>query len=145
MPPFDEAASAALTLAQAEARSFGHHFVGTEHLLLALADVASDGTEAARILTSLGTDTATVRAAVHAVVAAGDPGRDIPLHLTPRARLAVDIAARYAGRLEAAATGTGHLLYGLAAEREGLAAKVLLRHGATPAAVDKLILVPSGG
>jgi ATP-dependent Clp protease ATP-binding subunit ClpA len=142
MPPFDEAASAALALAQADAGRRGHASVGTEHLLLALTD--DTGTDACSILDALGTSCTAVRTDVGELIT--DRHRtDRPLHLTPRARVALDIAMRCAGRLGADATSPRHLLYGLAAEREGIAAKVLWIHGATPAAVDRfLVPLPAG-
>jgi hypothetical protein len=80
------------------------------------------------------------------IVAGADPGVARKLHLTPRAKVALDIAIRCAGRLDATSTGTGHLLYGLAAEREGLAARVLRIHRITPTAIDGLLVpLPATG
>lgn len=143
VPPFDEAATAALDLARAEAGRRGHSSIGTEHLLLALAD--GTGSDACAVLTALGTGCAQIRSAVGDLVPGPGPAAHRPLHLTPRARVAIDIATRCAARLGAAATSPRHLLYGLAAEREGIAAKVLFIHGATPAAVDRhLVPLPAG-
>lgn len=143
MPPFDEAASAALALAQADAGRRGHSSVGTEHLLLALAD--GTGSDACSILDALGTSCGAVRIAVGGLIPDHVRPSDRPLHLTPRARVALDIAMSCAGRLGSATTTPRHLLYGLAAEREGIAAKVLLVHGATPSAVDQLLVpLPAG-
>lgn len=134
---FDDDASDALVLAKAEARRFGHHHVAPEHLLLALTDAGD--TAAAQILTRLGTSAAVIHAGVRTVVTGNVPGADLPVHLTPRARLVIDIAVRLARRLETDTTGTEHLLYGVAAEREGLAAKVLRAHGITPGPIEHRI------
>lgn len=143
LPPFDEAASAALALAQADAGRRGHSSVGTEHLLLALTD--DTGTDACRILGALGTSCEAVRDTATGLIPVEGRAAGRDLHLTPRARVALDIAMRCADRLGAPATSPRHLLYGLAAEREGIAAKVLWIHGATPPAVDRhLVPLPAG-
>src|ERR1700749_1727994 len=66
---FTEDARSAVVRAQTEARSLGHGWIGTEHLLLAvLADEASGVTAALR---TLGLDAARVREQVLAQVGAG--------------------------------------------------------------------------
>lgn len=138
LPAFDADAAAALTLAQVEAARLGHTTVGTEHLLLALTDGTTS--DACRILAELGTSCAIIQAAVTALLPAGTPGRRDQLHLTPRARVALDIAVRSAARLGAGSTSPRHLLYGLAAEREGIAARLLLAHGVSMSGVDRLLV-----
>lgn len=143
LPAFDADAAATLTLAQVEAARHGNPTVGTEHLLLALTDGTTS--DACRILDTLGTSCAVVHTAIAAVLPPGTAANRGNLHLTPRARVALDIAMRSAARLDAGATSPRHLLYGLAAEREGLAAKVLRQHGVDMAAVDRLLIpVPAG-
>lgn len=143
LPAFDADAATALTLAQVETARLGHPAVGTEHLLLALAD--GSGSDACRILCELGTSCAAVHAAVEDALTAGAPALAERLHLTPRARVALDIAMRSAARLGAGATSPRHLLYGLAAEREGLAARILRNHGVTMTLVDKLLVPVATG
>lgn len=136
---FDDAASQTVALARVEAREFGHHRVAPEHVLLALTD---DGdSAAARILEHLGTSAATVHAEIRRVVGPGVCGNDRLLHLTPRARLVVDIAVRFARRLDTGTAGIEHLLYGVAAERESLAAKILRSHGITPGHIERRIMM----
>ena len=61
---FTERARQALTLAQEAAASFGHSYIGSEHLLLGL--LREGGGPAAKALTAAGvTDEALVRAAGH--------------------------------------------------------------------------------
>jgi ATP-dependent Clp protease ATP-binding subunit ClpC len=64
--PFTPKAKRTLELALREALSLGHNYIGTEHILLALARV-EDGV-AAQILAGLGADSAKVRAAVSAMM-----------------------------------------------------------------------------
>ena len=59
---FSEAARAVVVGAQTEARSLGHHWIGTEHLLLAV--LAVDGAPVPRALAGLGLTHDAVRAEV---------------------------------------------------------------------------------
>lgn len=136
MPPFDEAASSALAIAKVEAGLRGQS-IGTEHLLLALTGDA--GSDACSILHALGASAEAVRAAVGALMP-DKCGTDRPLRPTVRARVAVDVAVRCAGRLGASTTSPRHLLYGLAAEGDGLAARALRTRGVTAPAVDRLLV-----
>lgn len=120
-------ARSALDAAQEEARMLGHRAVGTEHLLLALTRNADS--DACGLMKRMGASPAGVRADVLKVVAAGAaPTPDRPA-LTPRARLAVDLGHRAAIRIGAPYTGPEHLLIGLAAEGEGIAARTLYKSG----------------
>jgi ATP-dependent Clp protease ATP-binding subunit ClpA len=66
---FTQAARAAVVGAQAEARSLGHGWIGTEHLLLAV--MADDTSPVSAALRSLGLDAARVREQVQVEVGAG--------------------------------------------------------------------------
>jgi ATP-dependent Clp protease ATP-binding subunit ClpC len=116
-----------LDAAQEMARTLGHRTVGTEHLLLALTSNAESG--AHKVMERMGTTPAKLRADVLGALvigAAPTPGR---LAFTPRARLAVELAHRASARIGVPQTGTEHLLIGLAAEGEGIAAKALQQSG----------------
>ncbi|HVF13056.1 MAG TPA: Clp protease N-terminal domain-containing protein [Acidimicrobiales bacterium] len=69
---FTDRARTAVTLAQQEARSLGHGYVGTEHLLLALVR-QGDGV-AARVLDSAGVSADAVRSDVLEIVGRGPSG-----------------------------------------------------------------------
>jgi len=66
---FTEDARAAVVRAQAEARSLGHGWIGTEHLLLAV--LADEGSGVTTALHGLGLDAGRVREQVMAQVGAG--------------------------------------------------------------------------
>jgi len=71
--PYDSQARKALELTFREALRLGHHYIGTEHILLALLEL-EDGTG---VLAGLGVDKATAERAVMAAVAeAADAGPD---------------------------------------------------------------------
>jgi ATP-dependent Clp protease ATP-binding subunit ClpC len=58
--------------------------------------------------------------------------------LTPRARRVLDASAKEAERLGHGYIGTEHLLLGLLAERDGIAAQVIGRLGVTEAIRESL-------
>ena len=70
---FSERARRVLTIAQEEARSLNHSYIGTEHILLGL--VREEAGVAARVLTNLGIGLSKVRSAVEFIIGRGDkPG-----------------------------------------------------------------------
>jgi ATP-dependent Clp protease ATP-binding subunit ClpC len=71
--PFTPRAKKVLELSLREAQALGHHFIGTEHMLLGLVR-ENDGV-AARILLELGADAETVRAEVIGTLSGGVAGR----------------------------------------------------------------------
>jgi ATP-dependent Clp protease ATP-binding subunit ClpC len=120
---FSERARRVLTLAQEEAQSLNHSYIGTEHILLGL--VREEEGIAAKVLTNLGAGLSKVRASVEFVIGRGDKPSSTETGLTPRARRAIELAideARYLGHNY---IGTEHLLLGLLREGEGIASGVL--------------------
>jgi hypothetical protein len=117
-------AGAGLTLkaAVAEAASFGHNHVGTEHLLLALFQ--SDGAASAA-LRQLGAEYETVRGHVEDIIGRGDakPSNHIPF--TPRTKKVIELAARESIRLQHEEVRSEHLLLALVREGEGVAPQIL--------------------
>jgi len=142
-----------IELAVDEARRFGHHYIGTEHLLLGLVREGSG--IAAGVLESLGvnlekvrTQTIQVLAGLGSAVAAAEEttgpmaGAAAPMpgslqsgdadrfdQFTERARQALTLAQEEATRFNHNYIGTEHLLLGLVREGEGIAAKVLTNLG----------------
>src|SRR6266545_2911893 len=118
----------ALRRAEEEARRVNHEYVGTEHLLLALAH--EDAGLAAQILTDLGLDLRALRLEVVRIVQPGpDPAPSGKLPPTPRARKALEYAIEEARRVKAEYVGTEYLLLGLLREGEAVAGQVLLNLG----------------
>jgi len=143
-------AKTVIELAVDEARRLGHHYIGTEHLLLGLVREGSG--IAAGVLESLGVNLEKVRVQTIQVLsqlgsaaatiedATGPPAdasaRSMPgsLHsgdadrfdkFTERARKVLSLAQEEATRLNHNYMGTEHLLLGLIREGEGVAAGVL--------------------
>ena len=95
---FTDGARRVLTLAQEEARSLHHGFIGTEHILLGLIE-ESDGL-GARALRSLGITMEDVRQKVEEIVGASlsTPGGAPPF--TPRSKKVLELALREALQLD---------------------------------------------
>ena len=133
-----EHARAALDRAQGEATALGHHWIGTEHLLLGLAQ--GDGV-AARALGSLGVDADAVRAHVEDIIGRGTEGSSGDRPYTSRTKKVLDLAVREAARLHHDYVGTEHLLLGLVREGQGVTAQILARRmGLDPARVTETVL-----
>ena len=163
---FTRSARETVEQAQVEARALGHHFTGTEHLLLGVAASAGDAScvladngatpEALRAairppldgeaLASLGIDLEAVR---HRVDASFGPGalergrrtRSGHLPFTAAAKKSLELALREAIQLGDRHIGPEHVLLGLL--REGSAAAVLRRTD-TPVEELRAALSPAG-
>jgi ATP-dependent Clp protease ATP-binding subunit ClpA len=125
---FTERARRVVVLAQDEARTLNHDWIGTEHLLLGL--IGEGGGVAARALESLGISLDTVRQQVEEIIGRGEQAPPGHVPLTPRAKKVLELAFREARALGHGYTGTEHILLGLIREGDGVAAQVLVRLGA---------------
>jgi ATP-dependent Clp protease ATP-binding subunit ClpA len=122
---FADKARNAVVFAQEDARSLGHNYIGTEHLLLGLLRV-EEGV-AARVLTSLGVTHDGIRDQVARIVGTGDSDRgEGQIPFTPRAKRVLELALREALSIGHDYIGTEHILLGLARENDGVAARILL-------------------
>jgi ATP-dependent Clp protease ATP-binding subunit ClpC len=128
------AALKTLSFAQEEARTLGHRHIGTEHLLLALT--RDPEFAAYKLLEQMGAVPATVRGQVVQVLVTSPEAESGALTLTPRARLALELAHRASTRIGVPQTGTEHLLIGLAAESEGIGARTLGKSGISAKAAE---------
>jgi ATP-dependent Clp protease ATP-binding subunit ClpC len=125
---FTERGRQAVVLAQDEARSLKHNYIGTEHLLLGL--LREEEGMAARVLEALGVRHDEVRAQVMRVIGEGEqvPSGQIPF--TPRAKKVLELALREALSLGHNYLGTEHILLGIVREKDGVGARILLEFGA---------------
>lgn len=120
-------ARAALLSGVEEARSLNHNYIGTEHQLLGLLrDTESVGS---KVLANLGISLAGARAEVENIIGRGPQTVEGEIGLTPRAKKVMELAIEEAKQLGHVYLGTEHLLLGLLAEGEGIAAGVLERLG----------------
>jgi ATP-dependent Clp protease ATP-binding subunit ClpC len=126
---FSERARRVLTIAQEEARSLNHSYIGTEHILLGL--VREEEGVAARVLVNLGIGLGKVRSAVEFIIGRGDKPGSGETGLTPRAKKVIELAIDEARQMGHNYIGTEHLLLGLLREGEGVASSVLDSFGIT--------------
>ena len=127
---FTERARQVVVLAQEEARSLKHNYIGTEHLLLGL--LREEEGVAARVLETLEVSVEEVRAAVVRIVGSGEESPQGQIPFTPRAKKVLELALREALSLGHNYIGTEHILLGLIREDEGIAARILLDLDAEP-------------
>src|SRR6187397_2805523 len=121
---FTERARQVVVLAQEEARTLKHNYIGTEHILLGL--LREEEGLAARVLESLDITVEEVRAQVVRIVGSGEEVTSGQIPFTPRAKKVLELALREALSLGHNYIGTEHILLGLVRENEGVAARILL-------------------
>ncbi|MHB8589939.1 MAG: ATP-dependent Clp protease ATP-binding subunit [Candidatus Dormibacteraceae bacterium] len=127
---FTELAKKVLALAQEEAETSHHSYIGTEHVLLGLLR-EGDGI-AAKVLNNLGVEIEKVRQTVESLVGR-DKGLTVLQQIIPTARVkkVIELSFEEARRTGHNYVGSEHLLLGLLTEGEGIAAHVLHDLGAT--------------
>jgi predicted DNA-binding transcriptional regulator AlpA len=141
---FSDAARAVVIRSQEEARRLRHHYIGTEHLLLA---VLSDAAPAVRqALASIGIDRTGIESDVEAQF---PPGDDVPVgHIpfTPRSKAILEEAPDLAagGPVE-----PRHIAQAIVRMADGVAAvllrgRTLLDQAPLEAEVDRVLAAPEG-
>jgi dihydroneopterin aldolase len=124
---FTERARKVVVLAQEEARSFGHAYIGTEHLLLGL--IREDEGIAAQALGRLNVTVSGAREQLEAIVGRGEDRDFTQAPFTPRSKKVLELALRESMHLGHNYIGTEHVLLGLVREREGVANRMLSNLG----------------
>jgi ATP-dependent Clp protease ATP-binding subunit ClpC len=125
---FTDRARRVVVLAQEEARSLNHNYIGTEHILLGLLN-EGEGI-AAKAMESLGIGLDSVRDEVVKIIGQGQQAPTGHIPFTPRAKKVLELSLREALQLGHNYIGTEHILLGLIREGEGVAAQVLQQLGA---------------
>jgi ribosomal protein S18 acetylase RimI-like enzyme len=133
---FTDAARSVVVRAQVEARTLGHTYIGTEHLLLGLLD---EGGIASQALGTLGLALGMARERVVEIVGRdGSPaGSHIPF--TPRAKGVLLRSLDEARRLDRQRIGPEDILLALASEGDGVAAEILRNAGVTATALGSVL------
>ena len=135
---FTDRARRVVVLAQDEARSLNHNYIGTEHLLLGL--ITEGEGVAAKALESLDINKDAVRAAVIDSIGEGEKPVEGHIPFTPRAKRVFELSLREALQLGHNYIGTEHLLLGLLKEGEGVASQVLIKLGADLGKVRQTVI-----
>jgi ATP-dependent Clp protease ATP-binding subunit ClpC len=120
---FTERARRVVVLAQDEARTLKHTYIGAEHILLGL--LREEEGVAAHVLASLDVTIEEVRAQVARIVRPGDEEPTGQMPFAPRARKVLELALREALSLGHDYIATEHILLGLVRENEGVATRIL--------------------
>jgi ATP-dependent Clp protease ATP-binding subunit ClpA len=121
---FTEPAHQVVVLAQAEARTLRHNYIGTEHLLLGL--LGEKEGPAARVLESLDVTLERARHRVVQIVGSGEEVTAGQIPFKPRAKKVLGLALNEALSLGHNYIGTEHILLGIVRENEGAAIQILL-------------------
>jgi ATP-dependent Clp protease ATP-binding subunit ClpA len=121
---FTERARQVVVLAQDEARTLKHNYIGTEHILLGL--LREEEGLAAQVLEALDITLEETRAEVARIVGPGDELATGQIPFTPRAKRVLELGLSSALSLGHNYIGTEHLLLGIVRENEGVAARILL-------------------
>ncbi len=125
---FTEKGKKVFQLAHREALRLGHDVVGTEHILLALLN-DTDGV-VPQILSVFGIESKLLRAEIEHFIGSNEPRpMVVDLPSSPRAKLVIDLSMREARKMGVNYIGTEHILLGILAEGEGMAAQLLASHG----------------
>ena len=125
---FTDRARQVVVLAQEEARTLNHDYIGTEHILLGLIR-EGDGV-AATALESLGISLEAVRQGVEEIIGRGQHVSSNQIPFAAPAKKALELSLREALQLGHNYVGTEHILLGLIREGDGVAAQVLVKLGA---------------
>jgi hypothetical protein len=135
---YTQAAQHAIVLARDNARKYHHHYIGTEHILLAVCQKRKY--LGALAIAAAGVDVDAVERAV--VEQLGGSSSEVPelIPFTGNAKKALELTLRAALRLGHEQVGTEHLLLGLLAEQSGLAAQVLKAQGLDLAKVEAVVV-----
>ncbi|OZG50103.1 ATP-dependent Clp protease ATP-binding subunit [Bombiscardovia coagulans] len=124
---FTDRARRVIVLAQEEARSLQHNYIGTEHLLLGLIR-EGDGV-AAKALASKGVELEDTRKQVEEMIGKGNAAPNGHIPFTPHAKQVLELSLREALQLGHSYIGTEHILLGLIREGEGVGTQVLIKMG----------------
>lgn len=145
MRDFTERGKRVFQIARSEALRLGSEALGTEHILLGLLE-DKDGI-VPQILTSFfNVDTALLRAEIKDLCIKSSMKTDsIDVPTTPRAKTVIELSMLEARRMAVNYIGTEHILLGLIAEGEGMAAQLLASHGVDLAKCRRAVSEVTGG
>ena len=113
----------ALNSAMKYAGDMGHTYIGSEHILMGLANDPEN--ISSKILSSHKISFDDIKKSVIEVSGIGIPGAVSPEQMTPRARRIIEMASSESMKYNHRYIGTEHILYALLCEKDGVGVKVL--------------------
>lgn len=123
---FSESAQKALWYAQKAAREWGHSYIGTEHLLVGLAQ--EQESIAGQILSDLGIVVNEIKRSVESLTQEAPQGEEF-VGYTPRTKKIIELSFHESGQMGHEHVGTEHLLTALMREGQGVGAHILKQMG----------------
>ena len=124
---FTKSAQKALDCAERTAKSLGHNYVGTEHILLGLLKTKGVASE---VLQENGVETEKIQQLIEELLSVGNVATVIgQAEFTPRAQSVIEKSVAEAERLGSAVAGTEHILIALLKENDCVAVRVLNTKG----------------
>ncbi len=142
---FSDRAIKVMQYARSESARLGHHYVGTEHILLGM--IKEGKGKGVTALINLGVDLEKAKQAIeeYAPPSGGQAvvGQEIPF--TPRAIASYEAASNEAKEMKVSKAGTEHLLLGLIGDKSSIGSQILQSHGVDyKTAKEEVIAVVSG-
>ncbi len=120
---FTQKAQNTLNRALSEAGTLGHAYIGSEHLLLALA--LEKDSIAARILSARGISAPLIRSSIIGLAGEGERCRPSPQDMSPRAKRIIESSGNIAKKKGCTYIGTEHLLAALLSEDGSMGARII--------------------
>ena len=139
---FTQKANIALNQAIVSAETFGHTYVGTEHLLLGLLMV--DNGVADTILKKYSVNKEKIEGQIRNDIGTGIPTKLSPEYFTPRAKQVIENAMASSVAVGGKLVGTEHILIGLLSEGNNYAVKFLSKSGVDIAALTSDAMEAAG-
>ncbi|MCP4376026.1 MAG: helix-turn-helix domain-containing protein [bacterium] len=127
--------------AHADARRYSHHYLGQEHLLLAMA--SQQNCRAARVLSAVGVTGERIRQKIESSIPPGDTPPPKRVARTPLAKAAMRYAAKLAADAGADTVGTEHLLLGILRTDQGAGYDILTALGVTVESIAQALDQPA--
>lgn len=127
---FTDAARRLVVVAQEESRRLNHAYIGSEHLLIAIAGEADS--LGARTLRNAGAGVQRLREVVETLAGKGTDASTGHIPFTPECKKSLEQSLSWAKKLGHEHIGSEHLFLGVLEDPEGTAGKVLKLAGADP-------------
>ena len=124
---FTSKAQSALEKAHEEARSLGHTYIGSEHILIGL--ISEGDSVASKMLLSKGIDADILRKTVVGISGQGARSNVSASDMTPRCKRIIEESAQKSHECANGYIGTEHILYALLCEKDCVGVKLLENFG----------------
>jgi len=132
-----KSAQRAVNIAQEEAKRMNHNVLGSEHVLLGL--IKEEEGLAGQLLRGRKINYESVKEKILSITGKGRSQTNY-LNVSPRTKTIFELSGKFARQLNQSLIGTEHILLGIMAEGEGVAALILKNEGINPQEVQQEIM-----